>query len=87
MIPTEKINNFLEEATLDELVEAYMDADSNNERVALSEAIHSYKKRMYEKEKKHLEEEWQDWHDSNKTTGYSYPHWQVEALKKKYNQE
>jgi len=39
MLDTEKINNWLEEATLEELKEAYMEADSNNERVAIAEEI------------------------------------------------
>ena len=39
MLDTEKINNFLEEATLEELKQAYKDADSNNERVAINEYL------------------------------------------------
>jgi hypothetical protein len=36
---TDKTNNWLEEATLEELKEAYMEADSNNERVAIADEI------------------------------------------------
>jgi hypothetical protein len=39
MLDTESINNWLEEATLEELKQAYTDADSNNERVAIADEI------------------------------------------------
>jgi len=39
MTITDSTNNFLEEATLEELKEAYMEADSNNERVAIANEI------------------------------------------------
>ena len=35
---------------------------------------------------KQVEKEWEDWHKANNgTTGYSYPYWQVKALKEKLN--
>lgn len=39
MIDTERINNFLKEATLEELKQAYTDADINNERVVIADEI------------------------------------------------
>lgn len=39
MTITDSTNIFLEEATLEELKQAYTDADSNNERVVIAEEI------------------------------------------------
>ena len=39
MLDTEKINNWLEEATLEELKQAYTNADSNAERCAINEYL------------------------------------------------